>query len=96
MLLTLNLDKDIVDKECIALTRMSAPKSLGIFRTKLYTPKTNRLVTDGDTSLGEQIFDITIAEVKSMVQPDRIADGIGGKLVAFVRRLGSFHSAIVA
>ena len=42
----------------------------------------HRLVRDIQTALGEQIFDVAIAECESDIQPNRVPDDRGRKLVA--------------
>jgi hypothetical protein len=45
----------------------------------------NRLVTDLDATLGEQLFDVTVAQVKPEVQPDSVADDLGREAMASVQ-----------
>lgn len=96
MLLALNLDENLINKVSIAVTLMFTFQSPGMVGTKFYAPQTNRLIAGFDTSLSEQTFDITIAEVESVVQPNCIADDIWRNSVAFVRRLRSLLSTIIA
>jgi hypothetical protein len=44
-----------------------------------------------DAAFGEQILDITIAEVESMVEPNRVADDVGRKSVTLI----SIHQRII-
>jgi len=46
----------------------------------------------GDASLSQQIFNVSMAQAESVVEPDRIADDIRRKPVALV----CFHRKIVA
>ena len=41
-------------------------------------------VADSDTSFSEQIFDISVAEIESIVQPNYVADDVWWESVAFV------------
>jgi hypothetical protein len=43
-------------------------------------------VADLDAPLGEQLFDITVAEGEAVVQPDRVSDDLGRETVASERR----------
>ena len=52
----------------------SAEKSLGILRPKLDAPKADRFVADRNTPFGEHVFDISVAEIESMIQPDGVAN----------------------
>jgi hypothetical protein len=60
--------------------------------TKFYTSSSDRFATDGDTTLSEKIFNITMAEIESIVEPDSIADDIWREAVALV----SIHRLILA
>ena len=48
-------------------------QSPGIFCAELDAPEPNALIADGDSSLGEQVFNITMTEIESVVQPDCLA-----------------------
>jgi hypothetical protein len=48
-------------------------------------PMTEGLVGQHDSALSQQLFDITIAERESIVEPDRVADNLGRKSLALVR-----------
>ena len=85
MLFAPDLEEDLVDIERVAESPMLATQPLGKSRPELDAPKANRLVADGDTPLGQQIFDIPMAQIESMIQPDRIADDVGWKTVTLVQ-----------
>ncbi len=55
------------------------------------TPKSDGCVANNDASLREQVFDITIAEVESMLEPDRVTDDVGRKSVTLI----SIHRQII-
>jgi len=48
------------------------------------TPESDGFITDCDASLGQEIFNITIAEIEAVVQPDCIADDFGGESMTLV------------
>ena len=48
-------------------------------------------MADGDASLGEQIFDIAVTQIESIVELDGITDDIGWEPVALI----SIHLAII-
>src|SRR5262249_10475074 len=54
-------------------------------RAELATPQPNGLVADLDTSLGEQLFDVAMAQVEAEVQPDGVADYLGREAMAMVQ-----------
>ncbi len=77
MLFAVYLYEDPVDVEGIAVTPVLALQAAGINRSKFYTPETDCLTADGDASFGREVLDITVAQGKSVVEPDRIGNDIG-------------------
>jgi hypothetical protein len=63
---------------------MLSPQSSSIESTKIDTPEPDGLPTDSDASLGQQIFDISVVQIESIVKPDCIANDIGCEPVALV------------
>ena len=63
---------------------MRAPQALGIFRPKLDAPEANRFVACDSTPFRQQVFDISMAQIEAMIQPDSVADDVGWKTVALV------------
>jgi hypothetical protein len=63
---------------------MLALQSLRVESTKLDAPEPDGLVADCDASFSKEVFDIAVAEVKAIAEPDSIADDIGWESVAFV------------
>jgi hypothetical protein len=59
-------------------------QSLGIESTKLDAPVPDGFVTNCDASLSQEIFNIAVAEVEAIVEPDSIANDIGRESVTFV------------
>jgi hypothetical protein len=41
-------------------------------------------LADGDTSLGKEIFNVTMAQIESVVEPDGIGDDVRWESVSFV------------
>ena len=70
---------------------MLSLQSLRIQSSKLDTPEPDGFVTDNDATLSQEIFDIAVAPVESVVPPDCIADDIGRESVTFV---GIHHQII--
>ena len=92
MLLAFDLYEYFVNIERIAVAAMPTLQSPGVKSTELDAPEPDGLVADGDAALREQIFNISVAQVKSVVQPDGIAYDIGRESVAFI----SAHPPILA
>ena len=84
--------KDFIDVEGIAITLVLSFQSAGINGTELDAPEANCFSGYSDASLGEKIFDITMAEVESVVGPDCVADDIWRESVALI----SIHASILS
>ena len=52
--------------------------------TPFLSPQSNGFVGDDDTPLGQQEFNVSEAEAEHVIQPDRVADDLGGKSVTIV------------
>ena len=44
----------------------------------LWVPEADRFPGDSDVTLGEQIFDIPVAEIEAIVEPDGVGNDVGG------------------
>ena len=76
--------EDFVDEEGIAVTSVLTFQSPGVNGTEFYASKTDCLSADGDASFSEEIFDITVAEIETIIEPDRVTDDIWRESVPFV------------
>jgi len=80
--------EDFIDEECIAEATVLSFQSAGINCTEFDAPEPDRFAGDSDASFGEKIFDITMAEVESVVQPDGVGNDIRRESVAFINSHG--------
>ncbi len=53
VLLALDLHKDFIYEEGIAIALVPTPQSCGVFGSKLVAPQTNRLIADSNPALGQ-------------------------------------------
>ncbi len=90
MLFAIDLHEDFIDVESVAVTSVLPFHAPGIFGSKLDTGP-DRLVADRDSPLCEKVFDISVAEIESVVKPDSIADDIWREAMAFI----SIHRRII-
>jgi hypothetical protein len=67
-------------------------QTLGEAGTVLDIPQANRFSADSDTPLSEEILNITVTEVESIVEPDGVGYDIGREPMAFI----SIHRLILA
>jgi len=57
-----------------------------------WVPQANRFAADDNSSFSQQIFDITVAEVESVVEPDGVANDIWRESVPLI----SIHTPILS
>jgi hypothetical protein len=95
-LLTSDPDEDFVHEDGVAVTAVPAPQSMLVLGPELVAPEADRLVGDGDASPGQQIFDVPVAEIEAVIEPDGVLDDLRRKSVPPVRALSAFHPGIVA
>jgi hypothetical protein len=91
LLLAIDLHEDLINVERIAVTTVSPFETTSISSAKLDTPGSDGFVADTNASFGEQILDITIAKIESMVEPNRVTDDVGRKSVTLI----SIHHRII-
>ena len=84
MLLAIDLYEDFIDVESVTVTTMFSFQSPSVQSAEFDAPEADRLSSDDDASLGEEIFDIPVAQIETIVEPDSVRDDIGRESVAFV------------
>lgn len=67
-------------------------QSAGIYGTKFDAPEADRFPGDNNASLSQEIFNIPVAEIEAVVEPDGVANDIGWESVSFV----SIHPRILS
>jgi len=82
---SLNPDEYLVEVPLVPRSWPAAAQAFGKGLSKLLAPTPNGLIGDNDATIGQQELNISIAEAEHVVQPDRMADDLGGKAVAIVR-----------
>jgi hypothetical protein len=83
--------EDFIDKEGVAVAMVLPLQSAGINGTELYTPEADCFSAKDNSSFCEQIFDIAVAEIEAVVQPDGVTDNVRRESMAFV----GVHSPII-
>ena len=68
-------------------------QAVGETRSELLAPASHRLVGDDDTALGQDQLDIAQAEAEHVVQPDGMADDLGGEPMTVVWVGWRLHAA---
>ena len=63
---------------------MLPPKPAGVNGPEFDTPEADRPPCNDDATLSQVVFDITVTEVETEVEPNRVGDYIWQKSVALV------------
>ncbi len=91
----LNSHEQLIQKPRVAHPPASAPQPPSVVGPKCLAPVPNRLVGDGDASLGEQVFCIAETQAEAVVQSDGVTDDGRGKSVsAIAGRLADHQSTL--
>jgi hypothetical protein len=92
MLLTVDLHKDFIDEKGIAVATVLSFQTARIKGSELDAPKTDCFATDCDATFGQEVFNVAVAEVESIVKPDSVGNDVRRKSVAFL----DIHPPILA
>jgi hypothetical protein len=84
MLLAADLHKDFIDQEGVTIASMFFLHAADVQTTEFDAPKTNASTADSDTSFSEEVFDIPMAQIESVVEPDCVVDDVGRESVPLV------------
>jgi hypothetical protein len=79
----------------VSTARTVTTQFIGVGLSKLQAPLKDGFRREDDPALGHQLFNISITEGKTQIQPNRVADDLRRKAVAFVigRSGVCFHEA---
>ena len=91
MLLAVDLDEDLVDVEGIAVPPVFSFQSSSVYGSKFNAPEPDALVADCDSTFGQKVFDIPVAEIESIVEPNYVGNDIWWEAVTLV----SIHRPII-
>jgi hypothetical protein len=84
VLLAVYLHEDFVDVEGVTESSVSLLQSTRVFGSELGAPAADRFPGDYDPTLSQQIFDIPVAQVEAIVEPDSVGNDTRRESVAFV------------
>jgi hypothetical protein len=83
-LLAAYLHEYFVDVEGVTESSVSLLQSTCVFGSEFDAPETDRFPSDYDPAFSQEIFDIPVAKVEAIVEPDSIGNDIRRESVAFV------------
>ena len=76
--------EDFIDVECVTVASVFTLQSAGINGSELDAPKADSFAADCDATFSEEIFDIAVAEIEAVVEPDGVTDDVRRESVAFI------------
>lgn len=84
MLIAVYLDEDFINIKGIAIASLLSFQAACTSGSELDTPETDRFAAYYDSSFGKDIFNITLAEIESKIEPDSVTDDVGCESVSFI------------
>ena len=84
-MLAIDFDEDFIDVEGVAIATVTTFQAAGINGSKFDAPQADRFSGDSYASFSQEIFDIPMTEIETVVEPDGITDDIGRESVPFIR-----------
>jgi hypothetical protein len=84
VLLAIDFYEDFIDEKGITVASMLSLQSSSVYGSEFDAPEPDRFATDDNSSFSQQIFDVSMAEIKSIVEPDGITDDIWGESMTLV------------
>jgi hypothetical protein len=88
----IDLHEYFIDVEGIAIASVFSLQSSSVQGTDFNAPEANGFATDCDASFSEKVFNIAVAEVESIIEPDGIGNHIWWESVSLV----GIHPEIVS
>ena len=92
LLPAIDLHKNFIDEEGVAKASVFPFQSSGVKSAEFDTPEADRFAADSDASFGQEVFDIPMTQIESVVEPDCVTDDIRWEPVALI----SIHEPILA
>jgi hypothetical protein len=84
VLLAVDFDENFINVESIAVASVLSLQSACVNGTELDAPKADRFAGDRDAAFCQQVFDISMAQIEAIVEPDSVGDDVGRESVSFV------------
>ena len=92
----LNPDEHLIKVPLVTGPRTTAAQTVGKGLAEFLAPAPDGLIRDDDAPLSQQEFNISKAQAEHVIQPDSMADDLGGKAMAVVWVGRGLHAASLA
>src|SRR5208337_5356584 len=90
-------DHDLIEVPLVAAAGGSPTETVGEFPAEFQAPLPDRLVSDRDAASRQHLLNHAQAQWEPEIQPDRIADELGGIAIASIERVsGRRHPAQIS
>jgi len=76
--------EDFIDVKGVTVAAVVSFQTPGVQIAEFYAPKADRLTCDNNDALSHDIFNVTVAEIESVVEPDGVIDNIGWESIPLV------------
>jgi hypothetical protein len=76
--------EDFINVEGVTVAAMFPLQSPSVYGSEFDAPQPDGLSRYHDTALSQEILNIAVTQIESIVKPDGVADDIGWESVAFV------------
>ena len=76
---SLDGDEDLIQVPSVAPPALSTLEPASVCRIERDAPQPDRFVGHREAALGQEIFDIAKAHTEGVIQPDGVADDLGGE-----------------
>jgi hypothetical protein len=93
---SLDPDEHFIKMPLVAGTRTAAAQTAGKGLAELLAPTPDRLAGEDHASFRQKQFNVPQAEAENVIQPNGMADNLGGKAMGVVRVGRGFHAASLA
>src|SRR5258708_3674782 len=91
MLLALDPDEHLIKVPLVTGPRAASTQAAGEGLAEFLAPTPHRLMGDDDAPFSQKQLDIPQAEAEHVIQPDSVADDLGGKAMAVMRVRRRLH-----
>jgi hypothetical protein len=82
--LLIDRDEDFIQVPLLTRPGTPPPPLIGVWLAKLATPLAHGFIRDDDATDKQQFFHVPVAERKTAIQPDGVADDLTRKSVVFI------------
>ena len=76
--------EDFVDIEGVAVSSVLSLQPLCIQGAKFDAPESDRFPSDDNASFCEKVFDIAVAQIETIVEPNCVRNGIWRESVSYI------------